>query len=101
MNMSKKEYVYEVEEYSQDTRHYEVTSNVKLTEYELQQIYGEVDINKSGDTTNDLQKYISWEDKRFSDDEIENKVKVSVKFNGTEYGDDCQVDTTGEFEESV
>ena len=97
--MSKKEYVYEVEEYSQDTRHYEVTSNVKLTEYELQQIYGEVDINKSGDTTNDLQKYISWEDKRFSDDEIENKVKVSVKFNGTEYGDDCQVDTTGEFEE--
>jgi len=99
--MSKKEYVYEVEEYSQDTRHYEVTSNVKLTEYELQQIYGEVDINKSGDTTNDLQKYISWEDKRFSDDEIENKVKVSVKFNGTEYGDDCQVDTTGEFEESV
>ena len=97
--MSKQEYVYEVEEYSQDTRHYEVTSNVKLTEYELQQIYGEVDINKSGDTTNDLQKYISWEDKRFSDDEIENKVKVSVKFNGTEYGDDCQVDTTGEFEE--
>ena len=103
--MSKQEYVYEVEEYSQDTRHYEVTSNVKLTEYELQQIAitmltaGLLANSKLMINTNDLQKYISWEDKRFSDDEIENKVKVSVKFNGTEYGDDCQVDTTGEFEE--
>tara|TARA_R100000773_G_C4106799_1_gene48943 strand:- start:169 stop:465 length:297 start_codon:yes stop_codon:yes gene_type:complete len=97
--MKEKEYVYDVEEYSQDVRNYEVTSNVKLTEYELQCIYGEVDINKSGDTTNDVQKYIDWEDERFSDDEIENKVKVSVTFVGTEYGDDCQVDMTGDFEE--
>tara|TARA_B100000683_G_C12267934_1_gene464467 strand:+ start:57 stop:365 length:309 start_codon:yes stop_codon:yes gene_type:complete len=101
MSKFKKEYVYDVEEYSQDVRNYEVTSNVKLTEYEVQQIYSEVDINKSGDTTNDVQKYIDWEDERFSDDEIENKVKVSVKFVGTEYGDDCQVDMTGEFEEEV
>tara|TARA_R100001082_G_C4226398_1_gene101376 strand:- start:134 stop:439 length:306 start_codon:yes stop_codon:yes gene_type:complete len=95
----KKEYVYDVEEYSEDVRNYEVISNVKLTEYELERIYGEVDINKSGDITNDVQKYIDWEDERFSDDEIENKVKVSVKFVGTKYGDDCQVDMTGEFEE--
>ena len=101
MSKSKKEYVYDVEEYSQDVRNYEVISNVKLTEYELECIYGEVDINKSGDTTNGVQKYIDWENERFSDDEIENKVKVSVKFVGTEYGDDCQVDITGEFEEGV
>ena len=69
--MKEKEYVYDVEEYSKDVRHYEVTSNIKLTEYEVQQIYGEVNINKSGDTTNDVQKYIDWEDERFSDDEIE------------------------------
>ena len=98
-DMGNKEYVYEVEEYSQDTRHYKVTSNVKLTEDELEQIYGEVDINKSGDTSNDLQKYIDWEYERFSDDEIENKVKVSVKFDGTEYGENCEVDVTGDFEE--
>ena len=97
--MKEKEYVYDVEEYSKDVRHYEVTSNIKLTEYEVQQIYGEVNINKSGDTTNDVQKYIDWEDERFSDDEIENKVKVSVKFVGTEYGDDCHVDIIGVFED--
>ena len=89
--MKEKEYVYNVEEYSQDVKIYEVTSNVKLTEYEVQQIYIEVD--------NDVQKYIDWEDERFTDDEIKNEVKVSVEFVGTEYGDDCQVDIMGEFEE--
>jgi len=93
-----KEYVYDIEEYSQDVRHYQVTSNVKLTEYEVQQIYSEVDINKSEDTTHNLQQYIDWSDERFSEDDIKNKINVSVRFEGTEYGDDCQVDITGEFE---
>ena len=96
--LGKKEYTYEVKESSQDTRNFEVKSNVKLTEYEIEQIYGEVDF-KDGDTTNDLQKFIDWEDKRFTDDEIKNQIKVSVEFIDTDYGYDCQVDMTGDFEE--
>ena len=92
-----KEYIYEIEEYSQDIRHFEVKSNVKLTYYEIQQIYGEVDF-KEGDTTNDLQKFIDWEDERFTDDEIKNKIKVSAEFVGTDYGDDSGLDINGDFE---
>ena len=93
-----KEYIYEVEERSVDVRHFEVESNVKLTEYEIQQIYGEVDFKK-GDTTNDLQKFIDWDDERFTDDEIKNKIKVSARFVDTEYGDDSRLDIYGDFEE--
>ena len=39
-----------------------------------------------------------WSDERFTDDELLNKVKIHGVFKGTEYGDDCQVDITGEFE---
>ena len=95
--MKEKEYVYNVEEYSQDVRRYQVTSNVKLTHYEVSNIYREVDDDE--DTKSNLSGFMDWEDERFTDDEIENKVKVSVKFVGTEYGDDCQVDIIGEFEE--
>ena len=95
--MKEKEYVYDVEEYSQDVRRYQITSNVKLTDEEVRNVYQESDANKV--TKSNLVNYVDWSDERFTDDEIENKVKVSVKFVGTEYGDDCQVDIIGEFEE--
>ncbi len=94
------EYSYDVEEYSQDVRRYEVRSNIKLTEYEVQQVYYEVNINKSGDISNDLQKIIEWDTLRptkLTEDEIK-KAKVSCKFIDTEYGDDCQVDIDGDLE---
>ena len=45
----KKEYVYDVEEYSQDTRHYKITSNVKLTDEEVEQLSRNVEsyLNKA------------------------------------------------------
>jgi len=87
----KKEYVYDVEEYSQDVRHYKITSNVKLTDEEVESVYMECN-------SDNLAEFVDWSDKRFSDDEFD-KIKISGVFKGTEYGDDCQVDITGEFEE--
>ena len=90
------EYVYNIEEYSQDVRHYQITSNVKLTDEEVRNVYQESDANKI--TKSNLANYIDWSNERFTDDEILNKIKVIGLFKGTEYGDDCQVDITGECE---
>jgi len=95
--MSKKEYVYEVEEYSQDVRRYQITSNVKLTNEEVRNVYQESDANKV--TKSNLVHYVDWSNERFTDNEILNKIKIFGIHDGTEYGDDCQVDITGEFEE--
>jgi len=92
-----KEYVYDIEEYSQDVRHYKITSNVKLTDEEVRSVYSESDEDNSKNKDN-LTAYVDWSDERFSDDELLNKIKISGVFKGTEYGDDCQVDITGEFE---
>ena len=97
MSKFKKEYVYEIEEYSQDVRRYQITSNVKLTDEEVRNVYQESDANKV--TKSNLVNYVDWSDERFTDDEILNKIKIVGIFDGTEYGDDCQVDIIGEFEE--
>ena len=94
--MKEKEYVYNVEEYSQDVRRYQVTSNVKLTHYEVSNIYREADDDEK--TKSNLSGLMDWEDERFTDDEILNKIKIVSIYDGTEYGDDCQVDITGDFE---
>ena len=108
--MSKvKEFVYNIEEYSQDVRRYQITSNVKLTDEEVRSVYSESDCyelvestrKKEGhslDTFNNLTAYVEWSDERFTDDELLNKIKIWGVFKGTEYGDDCQVDVFGEFE---
>ena len=93
----KKEYVYKIEEYSQDVRRFEISSNVKLTDEEVRNVYREIS-DKEG-TQCDLTGWVDWSNERFTDDEILNKIKIVGIFDGTEYGDDCQVDITGEFEE--
>ena len=93
----KKEYVYKIEEYSQDVRRYEITSNVKLTDEEVRDVYTEIYENEV--TKCNLTGYVDWSNERFTDDEILNKIKIVGIYNGTEYGDDCQVDVTGDFEE--
>ena len=90
-----KEYVYDIEEYSQDVRRYQITSTVKLTEDEVRSVYQE---SEDGKFVLGLERYIDWSDERFTDDEILNKIKIKGIFDGTEYGDDCQLDITGEFE---
>ena len=95
MSKFKKEYVYDVEEYSQDTRRYQVVSNVKLTHDEVITIYQEGEKDKF---VTDIQKNMDFDDKRFTDDEILNSIKVKSIFDGTEYGENCEVDITGDFE---
>ena len=97
MSKFKKEYVYEIEEYSQDVRRYQITSNVKLTDEEVRNVYQESDANKV--TKSNLVNYVDWSNERFTDDEILNKIKIVGIYDGTEYGDDCQVDVIGDFEE--
>ncbi len=93
----KKEYVYKIEEYSQDVRRFEITSNVKLTDEEVRNVYREISDNEG--TQCDLTGWVDWSNERFTDDEILNKIKIVGIYDGTEYGDDCQVDVTGDFEE--
>ena len=95
--MKEKEYVYDVEEYSQDVRRYQITSNVKLTDEEVRNVYQESDANKV--TKSNLVNYVDWSDERFTDDEILNKIKIVSIYDGTEYGENCEVDITGDFEE--
>ena len=56
--MKEKEYVYDVEEYSQDVRRYQITSNVKLTDEEVRNVYQESDANKV--TKSNLVNYVDW-----------------------------------------
>jgi len=87
-----KEYVYNIEECSQDVRHYQITSTVKLTDDEVISVYQESDANNTVESN--LTGYVDWSDERFTDDEILNKIKICGVFKGTEYGDDSQVDWT-------
>ena len=99
MSKFKKEYVYHIEEYSQDTRRYQITSNVKLTDEEVRNAYAEIEVenNNKFNMTN-LPLYLDWSDERFTDDEILNEINIVGIYKSTEYGDDCQVDITGDFE---
>ena len=96
MSKFKKEYVYDVEEYSQDTRRYQITSNVKLTDEEVRNAYAEIEAEKNNKFN--LALHLDWSNERFTDDEILNKIKIVSIYDGIEYGDDCQVDITGDFE---
>jgi hypothetical protein len=65
---------YQVEEYSQDARHFIVESDFELTDDELRECISNVAFN-DGDTF---------------EDEI-NDTPYKVTFKGTEYGDDCDI----------
>ena len=92
-----KEFIYEIEEYSQDVRKYQVTSNVKLTEDEIRSIY--VEAHAEGEVVDKLEGCIDWSNERFlANIEDLNKVKISANCLGTEYGDDCQVGIIGDIE---
>ncbi len=73
---------YNFEEYSQDSRHWLITSTKKLTENELHDLWS------NGFHLNEH----SIEVIRFDDGH-----KVEVAFRGTEYGDDAQCLYSGEF----
>jgi hypothetical protein len=72
--MSKYKYTYHVEETSQDTRHFIIESAVKLDENEI----------------NDCITSVDYDDPNFNGDDYK------VSFKGTEYGDDSQVNISGD-----
>ena len=74
-------YTYVVEEWSTDSRRYTVKSDRKLTESELQDCY--IEAGLPFETFNPVTKV----------DEIPNgKVNVTVHYDGTDYGDDGQME---------
>lgn len=86
-------YTYEVEEYTQDSRHYTIESDVKLTEEQITKAFCEVDLKDGATNTLTLEDI---------DDDVltpKNKVNIKVTFNYTEYGDDAQVNIEGYTEE--
>jgi len=79
--MSEKTNYIEVEEYSQDARKFEITSKnpIDLDEFSLVEAITQVDITKDGDTC----EY-----------QTEDGNTITVKFVGTEYGDNSEIDVT-------
>tara|TARA_B100001250_G_scaffold386969_1_gene383949 strand:+ start:45 stop:326 length:282 start_codon:yes stop_codon:yes gene_type:complete len=79
-------YRYEVEEYSQDSRHYTIESNVMLTESQINESYSEVELVENSTSVLHGAEHNSA-GKSFQ--------KIKVTFKGTEYGDDSQVNIKG------
>ena len=74
--MKKKKYFYTYDEYSQDTRSYEIESDVELTKSEIQ----------------DLALGCTMEEGSTNSDK-----NSKATFMGTEYGDDTQVEYGGDW----
>ena len=90
---------YWVEEWSQDTRHYAIASNYPLDSEILEATYhlgvgslDDADANVESDITEEVRE--EMDDQGY--DSLPKDLKVTVKFTGTEYGDDSQT-CSGEF----
>ena len=77
MSDKKYKYTYRVEETSQDTRNYTVESDVQLTESEIIDCLGNVSISPEKNS-------FVFED------------GIKTTFEDTEWGDDCQIDISGD-----
>jgi len=91
MEQQKTKYKYTITEYSQDTRTWEISSDVKLTEEFITNNQSEFcDVGQSEQS---LRIIRNLEDEEITIDKIE------VAYSGTDYGDDTQVDIDGDFKE--
>jgi len=95
-------YEYEVEEYSQDTRTFTLESNKKLSQEVVETVYyyecglNDSDVGNVHDITGEV--YAVLKDKGYDIDHKNFKgLKVTTQFTGTGFGDDCQVDSSGDF----
>ena len=75
----KKQYKYEVEEWSQDTRKWVFTSDKKLTEEKILNLF--------------------YDGVHMDEDKTQTVDGVSVTYHGTFYGDNCEVEASGDFKE--
>ena len=91
LEKEKTQYHYTITEYSQDTRTWEISSDVKLTEEFITNNQSEFcDVGQSEQS---LRIIRNLEDEEITIDKIE------VAYSGTDYGDDTQVDIDGDFKE--
>ena len=79
MEQQKTKYKYTITEYSQDTRTWEISSDVKLTKEFI---------------TDNQSEFCDVSQLEHSKRTID---KIEVSYCGTEYGDDTQVDIDGDF----
>ena len=88
---------YWVEEWSQDTRHFEIESNHELDTDILEATYwhGVGSYDNKGHAE-DITEQVVMEMEFRGYETIPKDLKVSVKYLGTEYGDDCKI-LSGEF----
>jgi len=98
--IEKQKYTYTVTEQSVDERITEISSTVKLTWDEIQSIYLEA-FDDDKKVVKGLEGYVDWSDQRFTDDEILNKIKIEGSYQGTDYGENCELYINGDIEEEV
>ncbi len=85
------DYEYEVEEYSQDTRQYRIECNTKLTREQLTELQNLAFGNPAGEEVEYQLSDIDTEVEGQSQDE-----KVLITFLGIDYGDDAQINISGD-----
>ncbi len=85
------DYEYEVEEYSQDARQYRIECNTKLTREQLTELQNLAFGNPAGEEVEYQLSDIDTEVEGQSQDE-----KVLITFLGIDYGDDAQINISGD-----
>ena len=75
---------YNYEEWSQDTRSFEIESEVELTESEIAELSTEVSFTDGDTSTGDM-----------NDWDLEQKGSYKVTFKGTKYGENTEYKITG------
>tara|TARA_Y100000114_G_scaffold13718_1_gene11088 strand:- start:249 stop:509 length:261 start_codon:yes stop_codon:yes gene_type:complete len=76
---------YKFEETSTDTRHFYIESEVELTEDEARLLISEVSLTDNDSSSGDI-----------NDWDIQQKGSYKVTFKGTEYGDNTDIEITGD-----
>ena len=95
-------YEYEVEEYSADTRTFTLESNKKLPQEVVERVYyyecglNDSDVGNVHDITEDVYDVLKDEGYDTNTEDFKG-LKATTQFTGTGFGDDCQVDSSGDF----
>jgi hypothetical protein len=93
-----KNYTYNIDETSQDTRNFEIDSNKKLPQDIVESVYREISfkVNEVRDITKDTLHFLEEEGFDVNHQDFKG-LKVTGTFTGTYYGDDSQIESGGEF----
>ncbi len=91
-------YTYNVDETSQDTRNFEIDSNKKLPQGIVESVYREISfkVDEVRDITEYTLHFLKEEGFNVNHQDFKG-LKVTGTFTGTDYGDDSQIESDGEF----